>query len=56
MKYRIEVYEDHAILKGSLSAETLLLLVELCKNEGFTHLTHTDDHSGFKLIKKKEND
>ena len=52
-KYSIEVYEDHAIIKGWLSSDVLCLLVNLCKEEGFTHLTQIDDGSrGFKLVKR----
>jgi len=51
-KYSLEVYEDHAIIRGWLSSDTLILLTKLCKKEGFTHLTICDDGTqGFKLIK-----
>lgn len=54
MKYRITVYEDYAIIRGSLSSEILLLLIRFCKKEGFTHLKACDDGKGFKLVRENE--
>jgi hypothetical protein len=51
MKYSIEVYEDHAIIRGPLSADVLLLLTRLCKKEGFTHMTGYGENA-FKLFRK----
>lgn len=50
MKYSIEVYEDHALIKGWLTMSMLKVLMRLCKEEGFTYLTQCEQ--GFKLIKK----
>lgn len=52
MKYSITVYEDHAIIRGWLSSDMLILLVKLCRKEGFTHLTNNPDGEGFKLVRK----
>lgn len=51
MKYSIAVYDDHAIITGPLSPETLMILMRLCKNEGFTHMTSNPEGPGFKLIR-----
>ena len=52
-KYSIEVYEDHAITRGCISSEMLVLLIRLCKKEGFIYITAPDDGTrGFKLVKK----
>lgn len=51
-KYSLEVYEDHAIIRGNLTSQMLVLLIKLCKEEGFTHITHADDgKQGFKLVR-----
>jgi hypothetical protein len=50
-KYSIHVYEDHAIIRGWLTSDMLMLLIRLCKKEGFTHLTSNADGNGFKLVK-----
>jgi len=48
-RYSIAVYKDHAFIKGGLTSEVLLILVEMCKLEGFTHMQF---HEGaFKLVK-----
>jgi len=57
--YSISVFDDHAIIRGSLTSDILILLVELCKNEGFTHITNISDGTqGFKLInlRKRSNE
>lgn len=52
-KYVIEVYEDHAVIRGWLSCEVLVALTAISKKEGFTHLVRNDDGSGgFKLVKR----
>lgn len=54
-KYSIEVYEDHAKINGWLPSHILILLIKLCKKEGFDIMTY-GENGGFKLIKKpKEN-
>lgn len=54
-KYSIHVYEDHAVIRGWLSSDILVLLVRLCRKEGFTHITHMDDGTrGFKLVRKQD--
>ena len=52
-KYIIEVYEDHAIISGWLSADMLKTLVKLCKKEGFTHLVPNEGKPGFKVVRKR---
>lgn len=54
IKYSITVYEDHAIIQGRLDTDILFALIQLMRQEGFTHLTHTDDIEGFKLVKKEK--
>ncbi len=52
-KYSIEVFEEHAIIRGSLPTDVLMLFIDLCRKEGFTYLTHMDDGElGFKLVKE----
>ena len=54
-KYSIEVHENHAVIRGWLTSDILLMLVKLCKKEGFTHITDTGDGTqGFKLVRKKD--
>ena len=51
-KYSIEVYEDHALIRGKLLASVFTLLVSLCRDEGFTHIISLDKGGlGFKLVK-----
>ena len=53
-RYSIEVYEDHAIIRGWLTTEILTLLIGLCKKEGFTHMTNVGDGTqGFKLVRNE---
>lgn len=52
-QYSIEVYEDHAIIKGWLSSDVLTTLVRLCEKEGFTHIV-SNDGVGFKLVRKND--
>jgi hypothetical protein len=52
LEYSIEVYKDHAIIKGWLSTDVLKLIFNLCKKEGFTHMTSNENQQGFKLVKK----
>jgi hypothetical protein len=53
-KYSIQVFEDHALITGFLSADILKLIISLCQKEGFTHLSFSDvGQQGFKLIKEK---
>lgn len=55
-KFSIEVFEDHAMIKGWIESKTLVLLLKLCKWYGFTHLIPTDDgQQGFKLVRKDKN-
>lgn len=53
-RYSIEVYKDYAIIRGLITSEILMVLVRLCKKEGFTHMTHNDNEPGFKLVRKIE--
>lgn len=54
-KFSLEVFEDHAMIRGWLDVKTLDVLFKLCKWYGFTHLTQTDDgQQGFKLVKKDD--
>jgi hypothetical protein len=48
LKYSIEVYKDHAIIRGCLTSNVLTLLIKLCKEEGFTHMQSFE--GGFKLV------
>lgn len=51
--YSMEVYEDHAIIRGWLTSEMLILLVKFCKKEGFIYMTNIGDGTqGFKLVRK----
>jgi hypothetical protein len=58
LKYSIEVYKDHAIIRGCLTSNVLTLLIKLCKEEGFTiklckeeGFTHMQSfEGGFKLV------
>lgn len=53
LKYSIEVYEDHAIIRGWMKTDIFSLLLRFSRKEGFTHITALDDGSeGFKLVKK----
>lgn len=53
LKYSLEVYEEYAYITGPLCANSLIILMELCKLEGFTHLKGRDDgQPGFILVKK----
>ncbi len=52
--YEIRVYEDYAIITGWLTSDILKVLIRLCKQEGFTHLTNNPDGKGFRLIKGKK--
>lgn len=52
LEYSIEVYDDHAVIYGLLSADILKILIRLCEKHGFTHLTLNDGNTGFKLVKK----
>jgi hypothetical protein len=52
-EYSIEVYKDHAIIKGWLTSDILKLLINLCKKHGFTHLV-PNDGGGFKLVRKED--
>ncbi len=52
-KYSIEVYEDHAIIRGWVTSDILTQLIRLFKKEGFKHITSTEDGTpGFKLVRK----
>lgn len=53
-RYSIDVYEDHALIEGCLTSESLALVIKLCQEEGFDYLTSGDEHVKFKLIRKKE--
>ena len=56
LKFSIEVYEDHAIIYGMLTADILTLLIRLCKKYGYTHLAPNGDNQGFKLVKNEPTD
>ncbi len=49
-RYSLEVYDDHAIIKGWLTSDMLTVLIKLCKKEGFKGLVHNEGE-GFKLVK-----
>lgn len=49
-EYSLEVYKDHAIVRGFLNSKVLTLLIRLCKQEGFTHMQSFE--GGFKLVRK----
>lgn len=52
-KYVIEVYEDHAIIRGGLTSEVLAALITISKQEGYTYLVvNCDGSGGFKLVKR----
>ena len=48
-KFSLEVYDDHAIIRGWLTSDILVLLTRLCKKYGFKYLASCD--GGFKLTK-----
>lgn len=48
-KYSLEVFEDHAIIKGWITSEMLNVLIKLCRKEGFKFLAPYE--GGFKLVK-----
>jgi hypothetical protein len=51
-KYSLEVFEDHAVIKGIIPTPIMLLLIRICNEEGFNKVTSPDDGSkGFKFIK-----
>ncbi len=50
-KYSIHVYEDHAQINGGLPSHVLILLIKLCKKEGFDIMTY-GPNGGFRLIRK----
>jgi hypothetical protein len=51
-KFTLEVYEDHAIIRGKLKPFMLLELVKIFHREGFLLLTSIDDSATcFKLSK-----
>lgn len=52
-RYSIEVYDDYALIQGSLSISVLRLLVNLCKREGFTHIMNNEEKPGFKLVRQE---
>ncbi len=52
LKFSVEVYEDFAIVKGTITSEMLMLIIRLCKKEGFTYFTYTDQENEFKLERK----
>lgn len=49
LKFSLKVYEDYAIIRGKLTAETLTLLINLCNEYEFKYIT--PHNGGFKLIK-----
>jgi hypothetical protein len=53
-RFSVVVYDDHAQLLGSLSSEVLLMLLELCREQGFTHMVPNEEAAGFKLVRKKD--
>jgi hypothetical protein len=54
LKYSIEVYENHAIIKDKLCSDALIVLINLCAQEGFTHLKCHEEEF-FKFVKKCAN-
>ena len=54
-KYSIQVYEDHAIIRGWISSDILTLLMKLSKKEGFDYITSNPDGMGFKMVRKNDN-
>ena len=54
--YSLEVYDDHAIIKGWLTSDMIKVLLKLCNKEGFKYFSPFT--GGFKLVKeaKAKND
>lgn len=51
--FTLEMFDDYALIRGWLTPEMLMMIVKMCKKQGFTHLTSTNDGiPGFKLIKR----
>jgi hypothetical protein len=53
-EFCIIMHTDYALILGSLRSDTLLVLLDLCREYGFTHLAPNDDGPGFKLIRKEQ--
>lgn len=49
-RFSIEVYGDHALIKGWLTTRVLKMVTKLCREEGFTHMTM--EEGGFKLVRR----
>lgn len=53
-EFSLEVYKDCAIIKGWIDVDAFQLLVQVCRDHGFTHLKPMENGGrGFKLIKKE---
>lgn len=49
IEFSLEVYEDHAIIRGLLTSDELTLLIKFCGVCGFKYISSCD--SGFKLTR-----
>jgi hypothetical protein len=50
-EYTIAIYKDYALIQGWLTCEALEIVVFLCKQHGFTHMSAPDNGVGFKLVR-----
>ena len=52
-QYSLEIYENHAIIRGTLNVEIYVKILEFCSQMGFRRVRKTDDGSeGIKLVRK----
>lgn len=52
-EYSIEVYKNHALVRGSLQEKSLSIIIKMGEIHGFTHLTNTEEQGIWKLVRKK---
>ena len=52
MEYSIEVFDDYAVIKGSISSDVLNFLLKLCEDEGFKYMVPNYQDVGFRLVKE----
>jgi hypothetical protein len=50
LKYKIEVYEDHAVIEGPIMGYLLKFIIDLCKEEGFNGIKGIGEGK-FQLVK-----
>jgi hypothetical protein len=51
--YSLEIYENHAIIKGTLGVDIYVKILGFCSQMGFRRVRKTDDGSeGIKLVRK----